>query len=258
MAKIYSHSKIQSYEQCPLKYKYKYIDKFPPDIEKTVEAHLGSAVHDTLEWIYNQAGAEKNPPLVDEVINYYKNKWEENFSNNIAIIKQGYTFEDYFNKGVKFLIDYYNKHFPFKDGTVECEKKVYLDLDEEGEYKIMGYIDRLVFNEETQEYEIHDYKTANSLPTKERVEADRQLALYSMAVRKIYGDYKMRLVWHYLSHNKRIESWRGEYELTKLKKDTLEKIKQIESSQSFPANPSILCHWCEYQKRCPYFQSEIR
>ncbi|HKL24103.1 MAG TPA: PD-(D/E)XK nuclease family protein [Candidatus Nanoarchaeia archaeon] len=257
MAKIYSHSKIQAFEQCPLRYKYKYIDKHKPDIEKTIEAHLGSSVHDTLEWVYNTIKEGKNPPTIDEVIIYYQNKWKENFSENIAIIREGMTYEDYFNKGVKFLVDYYNKHYPFKDGTLECEKKVFIDLDNFGDYKIIGYIDRLVFNPETQEFEIHDYKTANSLPTKEKVEADRQLALYSLAIKNIYGDYKTRLVWHYLSYNKRIDSTRENHELENLKKETLEKIKQIESSQSFPPSPSILCNWCDYQKRCPYFKSKF-
>lgn len=257
MAKIYSHSKIQSYEQCPLKFKYRYIDKFRPDIEKTIEAHLGSAVHDTLEWIYNQVKAGKNSPKIEEVIIYYQNKWEESFSEDIEIIKEGMTAKDYFNKGIKFLVDYYNKYYPFKDGTLECEKKIFLNLDNFGEYKIMGYIDRLVFNEETQEFEIHDYKTANNLPTKERVEADRQLALYSIAIKNLYGNYKTKLIWHYLSYNKRIDSRRTDIELERLKEDTLKKIKEIESSQSFPPNPSILCHWCEYQKRCPYFESKF-
>ena len=95
MAKIYSHSKIQSYEQCPLKYKYKYIDKFPPDIEKTVEAHLGSAVHDTLEWIYNSVQKGKSPPMIEEVIKYYQNKWEEKIKKeyeNLIIGSREMTF----------------------------------------------------------------------------------------------------------------------------------------------------------------------
>ena len=49
----YSHSKLCTFEQCPLKYKLRYIDKIKPVIEKTIESHLGKVVHGTLEWIYN-------------------------------------------------------------------------------------------------------------------------------------------------------------------------------------------------------------
>ena len=51
---VYSHSKIETYEKCKLKFKYRYIDKIIPDIPKSIEAHLGSIVHATLEWFYNK------------------------------------------------------------------------------------------------------------------------------------------------------------------------------------------------------------
>ena len=35
---VYSHSKLSAFEQCPLKFKYRYIEKKTPDIEKTIEA----------------------------------------------------------------------------------------------------------------------------------------------------------------------------------------------------------------------------
>ena len=35
MAEIYSHSKLSTFEQCKLKYKYRYIDKIKPDVEQT-------------------------------------------------------------------------------------------------------------------------------------------------------------------------------------------------------------------------------
>ena len=44
---IYSHSRLSTFEQCPKKFKYKYLDKLKPEIEKTIETHLGSAVHKT-------------------------------------------------------------------------------------------------------------------------------------------------------------------------------------------------------------------
>ena len=51
---VYSYSKLNTFKQCPLKFKFRYIDKIIPKIERTIEAHLGSVVHETLEWIYKQ------------------------------------------------------------------------------------------------------------------------------------------------------------------------------------------------------------
>ncbi len=251
---IYSHSRLSTFEQCPFKFKLKYIDKLKPDIEKTIESHLGSAVHETLEWVYNTIKQTKKFITISEIITYYAVKWQDEFSDEILIVKKELTAKDYFNKGVKFLVDYYNKYSPFKDGTVECEKKIIFELDENT--KIQGFIDRLVYNSEKQEYEVHDYKTGNYLPAQEKFDQDRQLALYSIGIKNECGQEKeVSLIWHYLAHNKKIISKRTNQQLEQLKKQTLELIKKIESTKEFPTKKSILCNWCEYQNTCSKFKN---
>ncbi len=248
--KVYSHSRLNTFKQCPLKYKYKYIDKKIPDIKQTIESHLGRVVHYTLEWIYNNA-KENKIPAIDEIISFYTENWQENYSEDILIVKERLTKNDYFNIGVEFLVSYYNENYPFQDGTLECEKEIIIKLDEDGEYKIRGFIDRLVYNFETGEYEIHDYKTANNLPQKEAIDNDRQLALYAIAVKEMFGHEKeVRLIWHYLAHNKKIDSTRTNEQLEELKRETLELIKEIETTKDFPHNKSVLCDWCEFRPSC--------
>jgi len=253
MAKIYSHSRLSSFEQCPLKFKYRYIDKIIPEIEKSIESVLGITVHETLEWLYKES--EKNVPNLDKTIIYYLDKWQQNYNPKINIVKKNLTEKDYFNLGVEYILNYYTKYQPFKENTLEIEKKIFFNLDEQGEYKIIGFIDRLSYNLKTNEYEIHDYKTANTLPTQERIDNDRQLALYAIAIKNIYGqDKEVKLVWHYLAYNKKITSTRTNLQLENLKKQTLELIKKIESTTEFPPNKSVLCNWCEYKNICPEFK----
>lgn len=250
--KIYSHSRLSTFEQCPLKFKFRYIDKIKPEIEKTIEAHLGSAAHNTLEWVYNTVKEIDRDIKIGEVIEKFTEEWQKEFSDEIKIVKKELTARDYFNKGVQFLIDYYTKHSPFKDGTIECEKGILIDLDEEGHYKIQGFIDRLVYNLETGAYEIHDYKTANMLPPQEKLDQDRQLALYSIGVKRIYGDDKeVSLIWHFLAHNVSMNSKRTNEQLTQLRDETLSLIKKIEATREFLPQTSKLCDWCEFKDICP-------
>ncbi|MBU4069574.1 MAG: PD-(D/E)XK nuclease family protein [Nanoarchaeota archaeon] len=245
MVIYYSHSKLSTFEQCPFKFKLRYVDKIIPEIEKSVESFLGSIVHNTLEWLYLQV-QKNNVPELDDVILHYTSEWHENYTHDIKIVRFDMTAQDYFSKGIQFIIDYYMKHKPFGDNTLEVEKKIIVDLED---YKIQGYIDRLVFNPEKDEYEIHDYKTASSLPNQEHADKDRQLALYSIAIKKTFGK-DVKLVWHYLAHNKKITSRRTDEQLEDLKKEILELIKKIESTTEFPANKSGLCGWCEYKNMC--------
>ncbi len=255
---IYSHSKLSTFEQCKQKYKFRYIDKIKPDFEASIEAHLGKAVHDTLEWLYNNVLDNKIPTL-DQTIEQYSNNWQENYKENFKIVKQEFKPEDYFNKGVKFLINYYLKYQPFKDGTIEMEKRVFVNLNENSSNKIIGYIDRLVYNKETDTYEIHDYKTGNFLPSQDKFDTDRQLALYGIAIKQLFGENKeILLVWHYLGHNKKITSTRTNQQLEKLKQDILNLIDEVESTQEFHPNKSILCDWCEYKSKCPAFKVQFK
>ncbi|MFH1801535.1 MAG: PD-(D/E)XK nuclease family protein [archaeon] len=244
---IYSHSKLSAFEQCPLKFKLRYIDKIIPESEKTIESHLGSVVHSVLEILHTKA--KKGKILsVEEVIKHYFKKWEECYKPEIVIVRKDTTAEDYFNKGIKFLTDYYRKNHPFEENTLAVEKKIKIEL---GEHSIVGFIDRLVHNAEKDEYEIHDYKTANSMPLREAVENDRQLALYSLAIKEIFGqEKKVCLVWHYLAHNQKIRSRRTDEQLEKLKKEVLELIEKIESTDNFHPYISKLCDWCEYKSMC--------
>lgn len=250
---IYSHSRLSTFEQCPQKYEFKYIRKLPPDFGQSIEAFLGSKVHDTLEWIY------KNPDLetsLDDIIKHFAESWNRDYKQEIKIVKEEVNQETYFNKGIKFLINYFLKHAPFKDNTIETEKKIYVTLDGNREYLMMGFIDRLVHHPETDIYEIHDYKTG-SVKTQEELDKDRQLALYSLGVRETFSNVKdVKLVWHFLDANQQLSSERSLEELHKLKEEILELIKKIESTTEFPTNKSILCNWCEYRSKCPEFRKE--
>jgi putative RecB family exonuclease len=256
--KVYSHSRLCTFEQCPLKYKFRYIDKIKPEIEKTIESHLGSVVHDTLEWIYNSVkeNPEKTPPTLDDIIHYYIKIWQKELTEDTLIVKKQFTQKDYLNKGIQFLADYFQKYSPFKDGTIECEKEILINLDENTQIK--GFIDRLVYNIEKGHYEIHDYKTANTLPTQEKMDQDRQLALYSIAIKEMYGkDKEVVLVWHYLAYNHKIISKRTEEQLEKLKDEIKRLIEEIENTKEFITNKSMLCDWCEYKSICPEWNFKI-
>ena len=250
MPQKFSHSKLSTFEQCRLKYKYRYIDNIKPPIEKTIEAHLGEIVHDSLEWLYKKV-LEKQIPTIDELINFFAETWQEKYQPKILLVKKELSIKDYFDKGIQFLLDYYAKHKPFDDNTLELEKKIKIKLGDNKEYEIHGFIDRLAFNEKTNEFEIHDYKTSNSLPSKEKIESDRQLALYSIAIKEEFGEDKnICLIWHYLNFDERICSRKTKEQLEKLKGEVLNLIGEIEETTTFPYNKSPLCNWCEYKPIC--------
>ncbi|MFA5173862.1 MAG: PD-(D/E)XK nuclease family protein [Candidatus Pacearchaeota archaeon] len=252
---IYSHSKISTFEQCPLKFKFRYLDKIIPEVEESIEGFLGNTVHTTLEWLYKNV-MNKNIPKLDELIEFYINKWTANFSNEIRIVKEDLDSEYYFNQGIKFIINYYKSHYPFSDNTIALEHRILINLDPEGKYKLQGYIDRLVHNRENNVFEIHDYKTGNFLKSQEELDKDRQLALYCLGIKETFQNAKdVFLIWHFLAFDEKIVSKRTDEELENLKKDTINSIQKIESETEFKPCPSKLCKWCEFRNICPLFKN---
>tara|TARA_Y100000310_G_scaffold101376_2_gene99418 strand:- start:1630 stop:2430 length:801 start_codon:yes stop_codon:yes gene_type:complete len=241
---IFSHSKLWVYESCPEYYKIKYVDKALPKLPISMSLFLGSVVHESLEWLYHQT--KNREILVNELIENYSEIWDTNYSNEVKIYNG--SPKEYFNKGVKFLVDYYMKNKPFKENTVGIEQKVLFSLDNEERYKIQGFIDRVVFNNGV--YEVHDYKTNRIMKTQEELDSDRQLGLYHIGLKNVFGEgIKVRLYWHFLAFNQKLSSERTEQQLEKLKIETLELIEKIESDTEWAACGKKFCDWCEYKRK---------
>ncbi len=252
---VYSHSRLNCFEQCPLKFKYQYIDKLETEIENSIEAFMGSRVHEALEKLYNDLRFSKLNKLKG-LLEFYRKSWDLNFTEGIVIVRKQFTADNYKKMGEKFITDYYSKYFPFNQGrTIGLEHRILLKIKG---YTLQGFIDRLAAFPGGV-YEIHDYKTSNSLPTQDQIDQDRQLALYSIAIRQNYKDCrKVVLVWHYLAFDKELRSERSDQDLEQLKAEVLELIERIENTREFPAKQSALCGWCEFQMICPNFKHLYR
>ena len=250
---VYSHSRISTFEQCPLKFKFEYIDEAETEVEASIEAFLGTRVHETLEKLYQDFKFQKLNTL-QELLHFYNDEWDKNWNERIRIVRDSYKPENFRKMGEQFITDYYNKYQPFSQAkSIGLEMQIILKLDDEGKYVLQGYIDRLASPSDGV-YEIHDYKTSSSLPTQDHVDTDRQLALYSMAVREMFNDCKkVILTWHYLAFDKEIRSERSEEQLGELKKEVIKAIQSIESATEFKPQESALCGWCDYKELCPKF-----
>ena len=145
---MYSHSRLSCYEECPQKYKLKYVDRVETEIEQSIEAFLGSRVHETLEKLYRDLGYRKVNTL-EELLEFFHDEWKKNWDDSIVIVKEEYGPENYLKMGEKFITDYYNKYKPFDQGkTISLEERILIKLDDSGDYKLQGFIDRVMESKE--------------------------------------------------------------------------------------------------------------
>jgi putative RecB family exonuclease len=246
----YSPSRISTYESCPRQYKFRYVDRIPSE-EESIEAFLGSRVHEALASLYRDLQLGKLPGLAD-LLSYYDWQWQRHWHDQVRIVKQDYSIGHYRRFGERCLENYYQAHKPFDRGqTLGLEHRVTSSLDADGRYRIQGYIDRLV-STGSGRYEIHDYKTSGRLPVQDEIDADRQLALYQLGVERVWPDVEqVELVWHYLAFGKELRSRRTPEALDKLKAKTIALIDRIETDTEFRPIKTNFCHWCAYKDICP-------
>ncbi|MBZ5660212.1 MAG: PD-(D/E)XK nuclease family protein [Acidobacteriia bacterium] len=244
----YSHSKLTSYQQCPQKYKFRYIDEIPPPI-RSIELHLGTTVHFALEKLYAEARQGQVTSL-DDLLVFFRDKWDESYSPELRIVRAKTTARTYFDLGRQMLKDYHWTFHPFtQSATLELEEKFVFPLGEGQEMR--GIIDRLAKSTDGT-LEIHDYKTSRRLPNAEQVANDAQLALYEIAIRHRWPETGgISLIWHYLAFDKEIKITKTSEQLETVKQNTLGQIRRIEAATSFPVQVTALCNWCEYKEICP-------
>ncbi|MEI8364272.1 MAG: PD-(D/E)XK nuclease family protein [archaeon] len=265
MNRPYSHSSMETFKTCPRKFKYNYIEK--PEITRlqSIEAFMGTMVHESLEKLYTDSKFSKLNSL-DEILLYYNELWEKKYTpKTIEIIRKDFTSDNYRKLGEDYLSAYYETYKPFNQGkTLGLEHKVTIkvfDPDTQVSHDLTGVIDRLtLFSEDV--IEIHDYKTNMVPKTQEQVDEDKQLALYSIAIKQSFPFVKrVDLVWHFLSVGIELRSQRTDLDLDNLRKEVIKIIKDIEEAKKkdqFPTKPSALCDWCEFRSICPATAHDIK
>jgi len=191
------------------------------------------------------------------VISRYDDLWNKNYKDSIKIVKKEFSAEDYYEKGKKCLMDYYEEYKPFdQTKVVKTEESIRFYIKHNGtEYPFYGILDRLDWNDEEKIFEIHDYKTSATLITQENADQDYQLPLYQLAIMSKWPEAeKARLIWHFLLFNKQIESSRKKQQLMELQKIVAGKIQKIEVCDEFSPFKSALCDWCDFQETCPVWK----
>lgn len=241
-----SYSALDTYQTCPLKYKFQEIDRIK--VPKSKEMVFGTVLHSTLKFIHTPGILS---PTLEQALDYFSKNWNsEVFSDEL---EERATF----SQGVQMIQDYYKKNDPARTNIVDLESRFQIEV---GEHIVSGIIDRIDKTEDS--YEIIDYKTTKKMPSQEKVDNDVQLSIYLHAFLSRYPKEmdnldKIKVSLYYLKHGVKLSSTRTFEQLKQSERVFLDTIKIIESGKFEPV-VSPLCDWCGYQNRCPMFKHKFK
>ncbi|MBK7140606.1 MAG: PD-(D/E)XK nuclease family protein [bacterium] len=254
MKNLFSHNALKTFEECPRRYKFRFIEEI--ELPKRVPAniYLGQVVHRTLARLYAIVQEGKTPDL-EYLLKYYQSEWEKPEREQIHIDRDYMTMDDYIASGRSMIETYYAKYAPFTEAkTIGIERKLNGYLPGSS-YKLRGIIDRLSRRPDGA-IEICDYKTGKDLPRGGRDPIFyRQMGMYQLLVQENFPDFtKIELVQHYLKLNETITYTMSAEELDELQEELRTVIaltRRAEQLDDFPAREGGYCDFCEYQQICP-------
>lgn len=246
----WSYSRINTFEMCPYQFFMTYIK--PADKEQLFFSGYGLFIHKIIERYLNGELSKK------DLVPYYL----QNFRKNIVANAPSQSiFKSYFEQGLEYL---QNIDFPYLT-PLDIEKRVNFFV---GDYPFTGIIDCVA--EDEKGIVILDNKSRTlkprskrKKPTRSDEELDsylRQLYLYSVAVKDLYGKYPHKLCFNCFRSCELIsEPFLYEKLDSTLKwvHDSIEKIK--ENDDWGPDIEYWKCRYlCDVHDQCDYWQMNRR
>jgi putative RecB family exonuclease len=81
-----SYSAVRTFQGCPLKYRFRYIDGLSEDCVSS-SLVFGSAIHSALEFFFSQQLAGEEEPGLDELLAVYQQSWRDRSEQDVRFAK---------------------------------------------------------------------------------------------------------------------------------------------------------------------------
>ncbi len=239
-----SYSAMDTFNRCPAKYKFQYIDRIKTP-EKP-ELYFGSLIHEVVQF-----ALKKDPimPSRDELQEFFQSKWRDEVFSSPNDAKQ------YFDWGKQMLEKFHAGHKPGLRNIVSTEKRFQIPV---GEHILSGMIDR-IDKLPIGAFEVIDYKTSKTMPAQADVDRDKQLCIYHLAVENLWPEAKdIRLTLYYLKYDSQMTTKRRPDEVESIKEEIIKTAEKIEKEKEFRPKRNNFCDWCDFQHLCPLMKQKFQ
>jgi len=235
--KSISESKANTFNQCNLKYKFKYIDKYS-EVSKNQDAlDFGSYIHKIFELGYEKTSFEDLLTIAEECKKNYK----------ITKEKDALT-ETCLRNFLRFNASLTE--------TVGTELVYEIKQDEKNDISLNGIVDRIVKSPQG-EYLVIDYKTGKKELKKHELYQNHQMQGYALAVSKLFKVSLEKItVAHFYPVTGNLVSLKYSWpQISSYLKNKIETVWRIrkKKKEEFPPSKNQFCWWCGYYNLCPEF-----
>lgn len=249
-----SYSAITTYQQCPLRYRFRYVDGLP---ESVVSSSLifGGAIHSALEFHFNELLIGNDPPSQDQLLDVFQDAWRSREAD----------YEDIrFGKGedhnsLSSLADRMLAAFRSTPAAQSHDTVIGIEEELRGELipgvpDLLARIDLLTTTSDV--LIITDFKTARSRWSQNQAEnSSSQLLLYSELARRMMPDREVRLRFLVLTKTKTPTVEAFDIDVSRQRAQRTIKVAEhtwraIEAGHFYPAPSPMNCPSCPFRSAC--------
>ncbi len=248
-----SPSKVSSFTDCALAFRFSAIDRLPEP--PSVAATRGTLVHAALERLFMLDASERSLPVALECLQAAAAAMRDD--PDLTGLELDPAAEATFLTEAAVLVE---KYFRLEDPTaitpIGLELKLEITL---GGVKLRGIIDRLELDADG-ELVVTDYKTGRAPGERQEQQRLAGVAFYSLLCERLFGRRPAKVQLLYLADPLAIistptdRSTRGVERKLAAVWDAVERACERED---FRPNPSRLCDWCAFKAYCPSFGGDI-
>lgn len=245
-----SPSRASDYNQCPLLYRFRAIDKLPEP--KTMAQVKGTLVHAVLEEMHGLDREQRTYPAAVKMIKpaWAKMRLEDPELMELVPADQNM---DFLIEARSLVRGYFEMENP--QGFDAHEVEMYVNTVLPNGVPVRGFIDRVDIAP-TGEVRVVDYKTGKKPIPRYSHDAQFQMRFYALVYWRLFDVIPAQLRLMYLKVIDSMFMGPTREELEYFERDLGQLWAKIEGdgkSGTFRPNQSKLCGWCSFQDICPEF-----
>jgi putative RecB family exonuclease len=246
-----SFSAIRLYQQCPLRYFFRYVAGLP---EETVGASLifGSAIHRAVEHHFRCLLEGRAAPSDSDLVAEYRKGWND----RAAPIRLGKDEDEsaFHSLAAKMLNAFTESDVAKPAGKILAVEESLRGQIVPGLPDLLGRVDLIV--EEPDELVISDWKTSRARYSPGQVEdSTEQLLLYSELAKDFAPGKRVRLEFAVLTKTKETSIDRHATPVDPLRVSRIKRVvervwRSIQAEHFYPAPSQMNCGGCPYRDAC--------
>ncbi|WP_182353487.1 RecB family exonuclease [Flaviflexus huanghaiensis] len=250
-----SVSRLNDFTQCPLKFRYRVIDRIPEPPSSA--AAKGTLVHSVLEHLYDLPPQERTAGAASDLV---EPRWAAMLDRDPGLQRlfDDEPFEQWLESARGLVGTYFRRENPTMLNPTRSNRERMITVELDSGIRFRGVIDRIDVSPKG-DLRVVDYKTGKMPNPNYQHEALFQVRAYGLLLTKADGRLPRQSQLIYLGSDSTLTYWSDDADNGIVEESIMSiwsRILEALDTGRFEPRRSRLCDWCAFKSLCPAFDGQ--